>query len=84
MIYKELNPVISINILNFNIFEQTEHFHAMYHLREDEEKFKLTNAVEFHYLVMPKLLKAWKEEKLDPWNDVLARWLLLLGMVDHR
>lgn len=33
---------------------------------------------------MPKLLKAWKEEKLDPWNDTLARWLLLLGMVDHR
>src|SRR5699024_1411257 len=33
---------------------------------------------------MPKLLKAWKEEKLNPWNDILARWLLLLGMVDHR
>ncbi|MBN6205054.1 PD-(D/E)XK nuclease family transposase [Ralstonia pickettii] len=40
--------------------------------------------MEFHYIETPKLLKAWKEEKLDPWNDVLARWLLLLGMIDHR
>src|SRR5690625_1813660 len=29
-------------------------------------------------------MKDWKNNKLDPWNDVLARWLLLLGMVDHR
>lgn len=33
---------------------------------------------------MTKLLKDWKKSKLDPWDDVLARWLLLLGMVDHR
>lgn len=56
----------------------------MYHLFEDEEQFRLTNAMEFHYIEMLKLLKAWKAEKLDPWNDVLARWLLLLGMVDQR
>lgn len=30
------------------------------------------------------MLRHWKEQRLDPWNDVLARWLLLLGMVDHR
>ncbi|MHA6250890.1 Rpn family recombination-promoting nuclease/putative transposase [Oceanobacillus sp. CAU 1775] len=82
--YNELNPVISINILNFNIFEQTNQFHTTYHLYEDEKKFKLTNAMEFHFVEMPKLLKSWKEDKLDPWNDILARWLLLLGMVDHR
>lgn len=82
--YKELSDVISINLLNFNIFDQTERFHTMYHLFEDEEQFKLTNAMEFHYIEMPKLLKAWKEDKLDPWKDVLARWQLLLGMVDHR
>ncbi|HLR69793.1 MAG TPA: PD-(D/E)XK nuclease family transposase [Virgibacillus sp.] len=51
---------------------------------EDEEKFKLTDVMEFHFIEMPKLIKAWKDEKLDPWNDVLARWLLMLGMVDHR
>ena len=33
---------------------------------------------------MSKLMKDWKAEKLDPINDVLARWLLMLGMVDRR
>src|SRR5690625_486190 len=33
---------------------------------------------------MGKLIKDWKANKLDPWNDVLARWLLLLGIVDRR
>lgn len=33
---------------------------------------------------MPKLIRDWKEEKLDPWNDILARWMMLLGIVDHR
>nr|WP_246001270.1 Rpn family recombination-promoting nuclease/putative transposase [Oceanobacillus piezotolerans] len=84
MSYKELSPVISINILNFNVFHQTERFHTTYHLFEDEEKFKLTNVMEFHFIEMPKLIKSWKEAKLDPWNDILARWLLMLGMVDHR
>ncbi|MEJ8766536.1 Rpn family recombination-promoting nuclease/putative transposase [Oceanobacillus sp. HCA-5259] len=82
--YDELSDVISINLLNFNIFDQTERFHTMHHLFEDEEQFKLTGVMEFHYIEMPKLLKAWKEDQLDPWNDVLARWLLLLGMIDHR
>lgn len=40
--------------------------------------------MEFHFLEMPKLMRDWKQEKLDPWNDLLARWLLLLGIVDHR
>lgn len=33
---------------------------------------------------MNKFLKAWHEEKLHPLEDILARWLLLLGMVDVR
>lgn len=33
---------------------------------------------------MNKYLKAWQDDLLDPLNDILARWLLLLGMVDAR
>lgn len=84
MSYEELSTVISINILNFSLFDQTEQFHTTYHLYEDEERFKLTDVMEFHFIEMTKLIKAWKEGALDPWNDVLARWLLLLGIVDHR
>lgn len=82
--YKQLNPVIAINILNFELFNQTERFHTFYHLYEDEESFKLTDVMEFHFLEMPKLINDWKKERLDPWNDLLARWMLLLGIVDHR
>src|SRR5699024_3212695 len=81
---KELHPVIAINIFNFNLFKETKRFHTSYHLLEDDEQFKLTNLMEFHFIEMPKLLKDWKSGKLDPRNDILARWLLLLGMVDHR
>src|SRR5690625_1402826 len=82
--YKELNPVIAINILNFDLFKQTNQFHTIYHLYENKQQFKLTDVMEFHFIEMSKLLNDWKNNKLDPWNDVLARWLLLLGMVDHR
>lgn len=84
MSYKELRPVIAINILNFTLFNQTKKFHTTYHLYEDKEKFKLTNLMEFHYIEMSKIIQAWKENQLNPWEDVLARWLLLLGIVDQR
>ncbi|MEC2157680.1 Rpn family recombination-promoting nuclease/putative transposase [Virgibacillus halodenitrificans] len=84
MSYKELQPVIAINIMNFNLFQQTDRFHTMYHLYEDEEKFKLTDVMGFHFIEMPKLIRDWKNGNLDPWNDVLVRWLLMLGMVDYR
>ena len=82
--YQALRPVIAINILNFDLFDQTKRFHTSYHLYEDEDQFKLTDVMEFHYIEMSKLIMTWKDDKLDPWNSVLARWLLLLGMVDHR
>lgn len=82
--YKELRPVIAINILNFHLFNQTERFHTTYHLYEDKEKFKLTDTMEFHFIEMSKLIRDWKEGKLNPWDDLLARWLLLLGIVDRR
>ncbi|GAA0447776.1 hypothetical protein GCM10008983_27320 [Lentibacillus halophilus] len=84
MAYSELRPVIAINILNFNLFRETERFHTSYHLYDDEHQVKLTNVMEFHFIEMSKLINDWKRDELDPWNSVLARWLLLLGMVDHR
>lgn len=84
MTYKELNPVIAINILNFDLFHQTDRFHTTYHLYEDVEKFKLTDVMEFHFIEMTKLIRDWQANKLDPRNDLLVRWLLMLGMVDRR
>lgn len=82
--YTELKPTIAINILNFNIFSKTDLFHTSYHLYEDEERFRIDDVMEFHFIEIPKLLQHWNEDKLDPWNDILARWLLLLSIVDQR
>lgn len=40
--------------------------------------------MEFHLIEMPKLIRDWQLEKLNPWDDVLARRLLFLGIVDQR
>lgn len=82
--YMELKPTITINILNFTLLPETDLFHTSYHLYEDEEKFRIDDILELHVIEIPKLLKHWKENRLDPWNDVLARLLLLLGIVDNR
>ncbi|MEC1723083.1 Rpn family recombination-promoting nuclease/putative transposase [Schinkia azotoformans] len=83
--YIELKPVITINILNFVLFnEETDKFHTTFHLYEDEEKFPLTSVLEMHFIEMPKLLQDWKQKRLNPRDDVLARWLLLLGIVDRK
>ena len=42
------------------------------------------DVLEVHFIEMNKFLKAWREKKLQPVDHQLARWLLLLGMVDAR
>ena len=84
MEYRELRPVIVINILNYNMMTEIDLFHTIFHLRESTKNIKLTDVMEFHFIEMTKLIRDWKADKLDPWNNVLARWLLMLGMVDGR
>lgn len=57
-----------INLMNFNLFKQTEKFHTTYHIVEDKERFQLTDVLEIQFFEMQKLLKAWKDSKLNPRN----------------
>ncbi|OIJ15528.1 hypothetical protein BKP35_00605 [Anaerobacillus arseniciselenatis] len=83
--YINLRPVIMINIVNYNLFRrETKKFHTTFHLYEDKDAFQLTNDMEFHFVEIPKLLVQWKQERLNPRDDLLARWLLLLGTVDKK
>ena len=66
------------------MFDQTDEFHNIFHLYEQEEKFRMDDVLEIHFIEMNKFIKQWHAKKLNPWNDILARWLLLLGMVDVR
>ncbi|MFJ3387866.1 Rpn family recombination-promoting nuclease/putative transposase [Lysinibacillus sp. NPDC086135] len=82
--YHKLRPTITINICNFSLFEQTDAYHTTFHLYEDNEKFRIDDVLEIHFIEMNKFIKHWFDNKLNPLDNVLARWLLLLGMVDAR
>lgn len=85
--YRKLLPTITINICNFTIFKDIPYYHSTYHLYEDTilERLKPKDDVlEVHFIEMNKFLRAWYENQLNPFDDILARWLLLLVMVDVR
>ena len=71
--YKKLPNVITINILDYKYdFIRLDKFHTAFHLWEDEERYKLTEAIEIHFIEM---LKFRKLSKKDIVNDSLHRWL---------
>lgn len=84
--YHTLLPTITINICDFTLFP-TPHYHNTYHLYEDKTLKRLEIAddvLEIHFIEMRKFIRLWQEKKLDPFDDILVRWLLMLGMVDAR
>ncbi|GLV67127.1 hypothetical protein Bmyc01_57960 [Bacillus mycoides] len=38
----------------------------------------LSDDIEIHFVEIPKLVKQWREEKVNPWENTFARWMLLL------
>ena len=85
--YHQLVPTITINICNFSVFPETQQYHSSFHLYEDTTMQRLhvrDDVLEIHFIEMNKFLKQWHENQLEPLDDILARWLLLLGMVDAR
>lgn len=76
--YSELAKAVTINILDFNYLEPTKNYHTVFHLCEDEERFLLTDALEMHFMELPKLISKWRRREVSPWENVLVRWLLLL------
>lgn len=82
--YKDLCPVFFINLLNYELLNQTESFHTTYLLKEQQAGAPLSDVFELHFIEYPTLIRAFEEKKVNLWNDAKARWLLLLGIVDQR
>lgn len=85
--YQTLLPTITINICNFSLFTASESYHSTYHIYEDQTLKRLDekeDILEIHFIEMTKFFKAWYADELNPLDDILVRWLLLLGMVDAR
>ena len=82
MSYSELALTITINILNFRYVRATEAYHTTFHLYEDTDQFLLTDALEIHFMEIPKLLTNWRKRTVSLHEDRLVRWLLLLEAAD--
>ena len=71
--FSKLKKTITINILDYKSI-QNEKFHNCFHIKEDEMDIKLTDALEVHFLEMPKL-----HERKDLYeNDNLIQWMMFL------
>ena len=61
--YTTLKKSIVINIMDFDIINETERYHTEYKIMEKEEKFQLIDDLEIHYIELRK----FKTEK-EPEN----------------
>lgn len=65
--YSKLKKTICINILDFNTLD-TNKYHSMFKIKENEENYVLTDLLEIHFLEMKKL-DGYKA------NDDLSQWV---------
>jgi predicted transposase/invertase (TIGR01784 family) len=53
--YKDLKRAIAINILDFVRSKDSQRYHTRFRLLELEESIELTDALEIHFIELPKL-----------------------------
>lgn len=72
--YLTLKKSIVINILNFNIIEETERYHTEYKILEKEEHFPLIDDLSIHYIELPKFDDEKDVEKMK----AIELWLTFI------
>ncbi|MCK9313892.1 MAG: Rpn family recombination-promoting nuclease/putative transposase, partial [Methanocorpusculum sp.] len=74
--YQDLNRAIAINILDFVRIKDSRRYHTCYRMREVKEDFDLTDAIEMHFIELPKLTRERADYKnpLDRWAMFLKGW----------
>ncbi|HHV15781.1 MAG TPA: hypothetical protein GXX58_04310 [Gelria sp.] len=55
--YQNLNRAIGINILDFVRIKDSQYYYTRYRMREVKGNFDLTDAIEIHFIELPKLSK---------------------------
>jgi predicted transposase/invertase (TIGR01784 family) len=71
--YKDLKRAIAINILDFVRIKGSQRYHTRFRLRELEEGIELTDAIEIHFIELPKL-----KEEMANHGSPLDRWAMFL------
>ncbi len=63
--YDVFKRCVSISILDFTLFHDTDEFYSCFHIREDNRHTLYTDKMEFHVLELSKLPKELKEDTSD-------------------
>jgi predicted transposase/invertase (TIGR01784 family) len=71
--YKDLKRAIAINILDFVRIKDSQRYHTRFRLLELEESIELTDAIEIHFIELPKL-----KEEMANYGSPLDRWAMFL------
>lgn len=68
-IYQDLNKVIVIFIMDFNLFEDIENYHTKWLMTEENNLDMQLDEMELHFIELPKFLMSTcnKKSKLDQW-----------------
>lgn len=78
MPYRALRKTITINLLDFILFSSNEEFQTTGQLWDTTKQRVLSDDIEIHFVEIPKLVKQWRQEKVNPWENAFVRWILLL------
>ena len=67
--YDELNKVIVIFIMDFDLFDDIKESHTIWKMTEKQNTSKTFDELELHFIELPKFLasKYDKKKKLDQW-----------------
>ena len=77
--YKKNNRVVTINILNFDIFKEGP-YHKVATIRREYKNKLLTNDLEMHFIQIPKFKKEGSEKE----NKKLWQWLKFIDGQDEK
>lgn len=68
--YEDLKPTVALNIVDFNVFKDTDEFYSKFYLMEENRHTKLSEFFRIDYLELPKI----KDRKIDK-NNKKELWV---------
>jgi predicted transposase/invertase (TIGR01784 family) len=76
--YTNLRKSIVINLIDFNLINETEKYHTIYKIMEKEERFELTDDLEIHYIELKKFEELMEEEINNRELEGIELWLTFI------
>jgi predicted transposase/invertase (TIGR01784 family) len=83
--YEALPKTIIIPILNYPLFStDSDRFHTVFHIREDEEGILWSDRLEIHLIDLSNFMVQWKKyrRRLKEQNHQELPWLMMLSAAD--